>query len=250
MFIFSSFNNYWKKKSLPLINEINNNKFLVKQNHVAIDAIDIQLQKDYSSNVAYCKEFYNMNIPTPKHYQSSNWIDIYYQLTQFIKLNNTLFEKYKCYLDENADIYVDHRLLLTKIKQNKHIFLAAEAQDVLQREIDYILYAGSPLLLLAVRFDLVFLFEMLLTQMDKLIAKHLENFSRNFNYEYDFLIFKNITPLYVAIQHNSPNMIDFLLKNAKHDHRCYGNAHYNYNSNAHTDDTSIGITSGLLMQYQ
>ena len=49
-----SFNNYWKKKSLPLIDEINNNKYLVQQNDV--DTLDIQFQEDNINNpsrVAY-----------------------------------------------------------------------------------------------------------------------------------------------------------------------------------------------------
>ena len=91
----SPFNNHYKHKCRPLIDEINDSIYRFKRTEFDI------LGRSHTPFARYCKKYYEMKIPKPNNYESSNWCGIYHQLTQFIKKNDQLMEKYKIF-DEIA----------------------------------------------------------------------------------------------------------------------------------------------------
>ena len=92
----SPFNNYWKHKCVPLIDEINNN----------IYNFTFMRTESPRPFATYCKKFYEMKIAKPNNYIYSNWCGIYYQLTQFVEKNNQLLEKYKIF-DKSESLLID-----------------------------------------------------------------------------------------------------------------------------------------------
>ena len=232
----AAFNNHWKAKSIQLIHHINDNKFLVQQ-----------CKMHLFDHRSYYKEFYAMNIPLD--YKSKHWLHIYHQLKQYITIHDILMYSYKQYYKPKC--------VLTEIacggNQVNALVHCNYSRNLFRRndKVDYLLYAGLPLMYQMIRFDLVLLFEMFLVQFEQLNMKYdkcgkdSKNNTQWYCTEFDFLQFTNITPLRIAIRYGSDHMIEYLLKNCIcHQNVNVGNSNPNYNRNC----CNVGFNICQMMQ--